>query len=66
MAAKAWLDEDGQHIWLQHDCKSKRDTSMLPYPTWQATDDGKKVQPSINCMDCGLHTFVPITGKSHA
>lgn len=59
--AHAWLDEDGQHVWLRHQCKPKPrvNTTMLPWPDWQTVGD--HVEPSIICMECDLHAMnVPI------
>lgn len=61
LTADAWLDEDGRHVWLAHDCSKGREETMLPYPTWHA--EGGKVQPSVNCGACGMHTFVPLSAK---
>jgi len=61
LTAKTWLDDDGRHVWLSHDCKDGQETTMLPYPRWKAVDG--KVQPSIMCNDCGLHYFATIGKK---
>jgi hypothetical protein len=63
LTARAWLDEDGQHIWLAHDHKGYRDRSMLLYPDWQAVDG--KVEPSVVC-DCGLHVVGLVIGEPEA
>jgi len=60
---KAWLDEDGKHVWFMHDCVLGKETSMLPYPTWKATEDGLEVTPSIVCNDCGFHEMVSLLQK---
>lgn len=53
--ARCWLDADGIHIWLGHECTTgERPNIMLPWPTWHATQDGR-VEPSIVCQDCDLH-----------
>lgn len=57
LTARAWLDEDGEHVWLRHECSNGWDESMLPHPTWQASEDGRTVEPSIDC-GCGMHTFM--------
>jgi len=62
LEGRAWLDDDGKHIWFAHDCKTKRETSMLPYPTWQAGSDGF-VTPSIVCNECGFHSIQPISER---
>lgn len=58
-----WLDDDGRHVWQQHDCNGTTVRSMLP-TTWQAgrsTDPthnrAENVTPSIHCTACGLHAF---------
>lgn len=57
VTARCWLDdEDGYHIWTAHDCNGRRNTTMLPHPEWSATADGR-VEPSVNCFDCGAHYF---------
>lgn len=56
--ARAWLDADGQHVVMAHDCATTREVYTLPWPTWQALDGG--VSPSVSCAGCGLHAFVPI------
>jgi hypothetical protein len=57
LSLRCWLDEDGIHVWQAHDCnEGHRSVGMLPHPTWQAIDGGR-VEPSIDCDGCGLHTF---------
>lgn len=52
--ARVWLDDDGKHVWLRHDCdRGGPQDTMLPWPKWQAVSG--KVEPSIVCSDCGLH-----------
>lgn len=59
MSAEAWMDEDGEHVWMAHDCADRRVTSMFPHPTWRR--NGDHVEPSFACADCGLHAFnVPL------
>lgn len=58
-SARAWLDGDGRHVWSAHDCRGVREVHMLPWPIWQAIDDGQ-VSPSYSCDKCGLHTFLHI------
>jgi len=60
--AVTWLDADGAHVWVAHDCTEGRDASMLPWPTWQADREGY-VQPSIFCRECGLHTFMRVDAE---
>lgn len=55
---RAWLDEDGYHVWFAHDCVNGRSVTMLPYPRWAA--EWRRVMPSIDCGDCGLHTHYGI------
>jgi hypothetical protein len=63
MHADVWLDEDGRHVGLAHDCAHERVVTMLPYPNWRAV--GGKVEPSISCEACGLHTFGLLGAVSH-
>lgn len=63
MHADVWLDEDGTHVWLAHDCAGARVVTMLPYPNWRVV--GGKVEPSICCGLCGLHTFGLLGAVSH-
>ena len=53
LTARVWLDADGQHLWLAHDCVDGRTTTMLP-TQWREGPDGY-VAPSIACRACGLH-----------
>lgn len=61
---KAWLDEDGKHIWFQHECKERVvEISMLPFPHWHekppdSNSFGRFVEPSIVCNACGFHEIV--------
>lgn len=50
LTGRAWLDEDGKHVWFAHDCTTGRDTSRLPWPTWRA--EGDAVAPSIDWLSC--------------
>ena len=59
--ADAWLDEDGEHLWIAHSCKGEGVIHKLPNGIWQPSADGTKVEPSYSCDRCGLHQFVPIT-----
>lgn len=59
LTATCWLDEDGLHVWTAHDCGGRRNTTMLPYPTWSAV--GNQVTPSIHCLDCEAHYMGTIT-----
>jgi len=58
-SGRAWLDEDGRHIWFAHDCVDGREFTWLP-STWKADADGRYVTPSIMCSDCGFHEIVLI------
>lgn len=65
--ARAWVDPDGYHIWLAHDCVSARTITILPWPVWHAVatknQDGHVVggvEPSVDCVACGLHTFLDV------
>ena len=59
-STRAWLDSDGRHVWVAHDCAGVRESHMLPWPVWQALPDGR-VDPSYSCSKCGVHTF-PMIG----
>ena len=61
--AKAWLDEDGEHVWQSHNCEDEAVESMLPHPQWHASKDGTKVEPSIHCLRCGMHAILDISDK---
>jgi hypothetical protein len=58
LSARGWVDEDGRHVWVAHDCVGGRERTMLPYPTWKA--DGTRISPSVICGDCGMHAFVDL------
>jgi hypothetical protein len=57
--ARAWLDPDGRHVFVAHDCRGVRESHMLPWPVWQALPDGR-VDPSYSCERCGVHTFLTL------
>lgn len=59
LTARAWLDADGRHVWLRHDCTHVREQTMLPWPTWRADGFGRVV-PSVSCDFCGLHAILVI------
>lgn len=59
LTARAWLDEDGKHVWAAHDCTNGRVTAMLPYPPWGVADD-RRVEPSFHCHECDTHVFLEI------
>lgn len=61
LTARTWLDEDGIHVWLAHDCDSGRVTTMLPWPVWSA--NGNDVAPSIHCRICELHYIAKLEAK---
>lgn len=54
--ARFWLDDDGKHVWVRHQCGPRENTTMLPWPKWQATAAGR-VEPSVICQDCDLHVI---------
>ncbi len=55
LTARVWLDDDGEHIWLLHECIDGEQITMLPHPPWRAV--GERVEPSISCDKCNLHMF---------
>ncbi len=55
LTARTWMDDDGYHVWTEHDCTGGRVATMLPWPQWHR--DGDKATPSIHCTDCGAHYF---------
>lgn len=63
MHADVWLDEDGYHVWLAHDCVAERVVTMLPYPNWHVV--AAQVEPSVSCEACGLHTVGLLNAVSH-
>jgi hypothetical protein len=70
MTADAWMDEDGEHVWMAHDCTDRRVATMLPHPTWHAAPapagTGTVVVPSFACSDCGIHAMHVAIGPSPA
>jgi hypothetical protein len=58
MTAVGWRDADGCHAWVAHDCATERVVTMLPFPTWRVLAD--RIDPSVQCDGCGLHTLVPL------
>lgn len=58
LSARAWMDEDGQHVVLAHDCVEHRDVHILPWPTWQNVEG--MVDPSYDCDACGLHSRISV------
>ena len=58
LTARAWLDEDGDHVWTSHDCNGAEVVTMLPWPTWHAKDG--RVHPSVSCDTCGAHYMATI------
>lgn len=60
MTCQAWLDGDGIHVWMAHDCSPdgtpQRVVDMLPWPVWHS--NGAGVEPSFSCDNCGVHTIV--------
>lgn len=55
---RAWLDADGRHVWLEHECTNSVERTMLPNPPWHAVGD--RVEPSIDCRCCGAHYFAQL------
>lgn len=68
MTARAWMDEDGYHVWFAHDCVNGPITTMLP-SQWERTNmlgnttDTGRVEPSLHCGKCQLHVFLVIEAK---
>jgi hypothetical protein len=58
LSVRSWLDEDGYHVVMAHDCRETREVHVLPWPTWQAHDG--QVTPSFSCDGCGVHTLAQI------
>jgi hypothetical protein len=58
LSVDAWLDDDGQHVVIAHDCVATREVHILPWPTWQA--NGSDITPSYSCDDCGVHCFATV------
>lgn len=58
---RAWLDDDGVHVWLEHGCTSGVERTMLPNPPWHAV--GGQVEPSINCGSCDAHYFAQLVAS---
>lgn len=54
--AYGWLAEDGQHVWLRHDCGGESVTVYLPHPQWRRSQAGT-LTPSFHCELCGYHEF---------
>lgn len=52
----AWLDHDGQHVWIGHSGNGTDTATMLPWPKWSAVNG--RVQPSIHCLACGYHPAI--------
>lgn len=64
ITARAWLDDDGQHVVAAHDCTAERIVHLLPWPTWQVV--GQDVTPSYSCGACGIHAFLTINATALA
>lgn len=60
---KAWMDDDGKHVWCSHTCGDKEVTFMMPHPHWKASEDGKTVVPSFVCLACQFHQTLSIGTK---
>lgn len=63
IATRAWLDDDGRHVWISHPCVTRQSMHKLPWPQWQAVDG--KLKPSFVCLvpDCGCHATPEIGPK---
>lgn len=56
----AWLDEDGEHVWVEHPCvDGVLSTEMLTNIEW-SVGEGGWVRPSVICAKCGAHQFVNV------
>ena len=55
ISTRAWLDDDGYHVWISHPCVKGQSTHKLPWPQWQAMEG--KLRPSFVCgvSGCGCH-----------
>lgn len=62
---RAWIDEDGKHIWFLHQCADGEiHYDMLPWPHWQNNKQRPAfVTPSIVCtiQGCNFHSIPEIT-----
>jgi len=73
LPGKAWMDEDGRHVWFEHQCVDGMHRSMLPYPKWHSDGGGgipggtPAVTPSIHCTvpGCDFHSH-PLIGQPPA
>jgi hypothetical protein len=59
VSGRAWLDDDGKHVWTAHIHHGEVQTVMMPWPQWRA--NGHIITPSVHCTDCGFHAFPFIT-----
>lgn len=56
LTGNAWLDEDGEHVWIAHDCVDHREIHKATNLHWRAVGD--HVEPSYQCVLCGFHAIV--------
>lgn len=50
---KWWQDREGR-VWIWHDCAGVERIEPLETGTWSVVDG--RVQPSVDCRECGKHT----------
>ena len=50
---KWWQDSDGR-AWIWHECNGVERIEPLPTGTWKVIEG--RVEPSVNCTECGKHT----------
>ena len=58
--ADAWMDEDGEHVWIAHNCNGDGVIHKATNGIWRPNAERTKVEPSYNCDRCGCHQFVEI------
>lgn len=55
---ESWMDEDGVHVWVRHECLDGVEEFMLPNPPWRSIGLSPAVEPSFSCTACGDHEFL--------
>ena len=59
----AWLDPDGEHVWVEHECADGWKQHMLPHPQWSSDQHGT-VTPSYHCGACDFHQNLRVDPRS--